>query len=274
MLSDALRGCMNALSGYRRMALLRFLRFLDAEKIPPEAVDRDTFNAYQAHCAAFTLKYPPANLASGALRTWNWAHQNLPDWPGKPVYHVRTESFTPRLTTYPAVVSGRCGPLHSIGCAGGIWSTSSHATSLTRMQATRVGRSATGRFARQPSLGGRRRFAARPGPSWARGLNPLASPVCVIWLHHSNIPNTSFDHIWHDTMTDQPKEPAISRLACTGSHATIAVCPLRTSPRFTIGRARVKPKPPKGMTDKNMRRLEGLKPPEFAPCCFTSRRNS
>jgi hypothetical protein len=83
------------------MSLLRFLHFLDAEKIPPDAVDRATFSAYQAHCAAFALKYHPANLARGALRNWNWAHQNVPDWPGTPVNSVRTETFTPRLTAYP-----------------------------------------------------------------------------------------------------------------------------------------------------------------------------
>ena len=99
--SAALRGCLNALPPYRRMSSLRFLRFLDAENIPPEAVDRATFSAYQAHCAAFALKYNPANLARGALRTWNWAHQNVPDWPGKPVNSVRTESFTPPPTAYP-----------------------------------------------------------------------------------------------------------------------------------------------------------------------------
>jgi integrase len=101
LLSEALRGCMHALPPYRRMSLLRFLRFLDAEKIPPDAVDRVTFSAYQAHCAAFALKDHPAKLVSGALRIWNWAHQNVPDWPGKPVNSGRTDTFTPPLTAYP-----------------------------------------------------------------------------------------------------------------------------------------------------------------------------
>jgi integrase len=263
--SEALRGCINALSGYRKIALVRFLRFLDAEKIPPDAVDRDTFSAYQAHCAAFALKYQPANLAKGALRTWNWAHQNVPDWPGKPVSRVRTDSFTPRLTAYPQ----------------------SFQDDVARYADRLRGRDLEHVFARDvadPDDAGR-----------AKRHRPLRSTTIVLWLSMIRCAAGAFVRAGGEPACitglrdlvaplDHPELILRSYLAQhdgkpvhrTGDIARLLHQLARDHCRLPASDVavlhdwarRVTPKPQKGMTDKNMRRLEGLRPPRVRAMLF------
>jgi len=58
------------------MALLRFLRFLDAEKIPPEAVDRDTLAGPGCRCRRARL---PCSIGWPGVRLWTcweWTRRN------------------------------------------------------------------------------------------------------------------------------------------------------------------------------------------------------
>ena len=267
LLSEALRGCMNALPHYRRMGLLRFLRFLDAEKIPPDAVDRATFSAYQAHCAAFALKYHPANLVRGALRTWNWAHQNVPDWPGKPVNSVRTETFTPRLTAYPQ----------------------SFQDDVARYADRLRGRDLEYIFTREvaepdASDAGRakRHRPLRPTTialwlSMIRGaagalVGAGVEPERITSLRDLVDPLEHPERIIRSYLARHDGEPGkrAGDIACLLYRLARDHCRLPANHVAQLhdwGR-RVTPKPPRGMTDKNMRRLEGLKSPRVRAMLF------
>ena len=103
MSSATLRACHAALPEFRQLAILDFLRFLDAEGIAAEAVDTGTLSAYQAHCIGRTLCRDPGARIRNIVATWNWAHQHVPDWPGKPLIREgRTDRYSLRFDSYPA----------------------------------------------------------------------------------------------------------------------------------------------------------------------------
>ncbi len=101
--STALQACAEALPYYRRLAILDFLRFLDAKGITPEVVDAGTFVAYLTHCAERTLCADPAKRTRQVLATWNWARHHAPGWPGKLVAPPeRADRYSLPLESYPA----------------------------------------------------------------------------------------------------------------------------------------------------------------------------
>ncbi len=57
--SDTLQPALESLPGFRQLALVDFLRFLEARNIAPNAVDADTLGAYEARCATRTLCADP-----------------------------------------------------------------------------------------------------------------------------------------------------------------------------------------------------------------------
>jgi integrase len=260
LLSDALSGCLNALPRYRRMSLLRFLRFLDTETIPPGAVDRDTFTAYQAHCAAFALKGQPMRLVRDARRSWNWAHQNVPDWPGRPVNSVRTETFAPRLTTYPQSFQddlARYAERLRGRDLGYIFTRE-----VAEADASDAGRAKRHRPLRPTTIAlwlGMIRGAAGAlvgagvEPGRITGLRDLVAPldhperiIRSYLARHGGVPGKragDIARLLHRLARDHCCLPA--------NHVAVL---------HDWGR-RVTPKPRRGMTDKNMRRLEGLKSP-------------
>ena len=190
---------------YRRVLSSPRFRSRRAEKIAPEAVDRATFSAYQAHCAAFALKYQPASsarvalLARVALSNWNWAHRNVPDWPGKPVNSVRTESFTPPPTAYPQSFQD------DVACYANRLRGRDLEDIFTRDVAA-LDASAAGSGEAPPAaspdnhrlVGGGVYFGAA-GALVGAGVEPSASPVCVTSSIHSTIPSASSGHIWRGT---------------------------------------------------------------------------
>ena len=100
--SATLRVCHAALPTFRQIAVLDFLRFLDAEGIAPEAVGIQTLDIYQVHCAERTLCRDPAARSRNIAATWNWAHQHVPNWPGKPlIREKRTDQYSLRFDQYP-----------------------------------------------------------------------------------------------------------------------------------------------------------------------------
>lgn len=102
LVSAVLQTCVKALPEYRRLAMLDFLRFLDARRIASRAVTIDTLSAYEERCARRTLCSDPAARARHVASTWNWACQRLPSWPGKPLIRPkRTDRYSFPLATYP-----------------------------------------------------------------------------------------------------------------------------------------------------------------------------
>jgi hypothetical protein len=100
--SAALQACRAALPYHRQLAVLDFLRFLDTEQIPPEAADGSTLSAYQSRCSQRTLCADAAARARQVASAWNWACQNLPDWPGKLLTRSgRTDRYSFPFDTYP-----------------------------------------------------------------------------------------------------------------------------------------------------------------------------
>jgi integrase len=258
--SAALRGCLDALPPYRRMALLRFLRFLDAENSPPEAVDRATFSAYQAHCAAFAFKSHSARLARGALRTWNWAHQNLPDWPGRPVNSLRTESFTPPPTAYPQSFQDdlaryadrlRGRDLEYIFSRDVAEPDASDAGQAKRHRPLRPSTVALWLGMIRGAAGALVRAGVEPEriTSLRDLVEPLERPERIIRSYlarHGGGPGKRAGDI----------AALLYRLA--RDHCSL---PANHVAQLHDWARRVTPKSPRGMTDKNMRRLEGLKSP-------------
>ena len=93
---------LEALPNFRQLALVDFLRFLEARNIAPNAVDADTLGAYEARCATRTLCADPAARARQAAAAWNWAHQHVADWPGELLIRAdRGDRYTFPLTIYP-----------------------------------------------------------------------------------------------------------------------------------------------------------------------------
>jgi integrase len=100
--SAALRACEQALPRYRQLAILDFLRFLDTEKIAPEAVNGGTLSAYQTRCAERILCADPPARARQVASTWNWAYQSVPNWPGKLLIRAdRADRYSFPFDTYP-----------------------------------------------------------------------------------------------------------------------------------------------------------------------------
>ncbi len=101
--SPSLEACLNSLPSFRRLAMLKFLQFLDGNAIAPGQVDAGTLSAFQQHCSERFLCSKPAVRAGYTAAAWNWACQNVPGWPGMPIKRTgRADHYTLRLDTYPA----------------------------------------------------------------------------------------------------------------------------------------------------------------------------
>ncbi len=102
LVTPAARACLDALPGKRQYAVIDFLRFLESERITPDAADADTLRVYRTHCATRTLCRDPAARARQVATTWNWAHQHVPNWPGQPLILAgRADRYTFPLESYP-----------------------------------------------------------------------------------------------------------------------------------------------------------------------------
>jgi len=101
-ISETLKACVEALPAFRRLAMLDFLRFLDANGIAADAVDADTLGAYEVRCAKRTLCSDPAARVRQVASTWNWAHQRVPGWPGRLLTRPdRADRYSVSLEAYP-----------------------------------------------------------------------------------------------------------------------------------------------------------------------------
>jgi integrase len=102
--SPALQACLDCLSPYRRLAIVDFLRFLESEQITPDAVDPGTLGAYETRCSERTLCRDPAARGRQVASIWNWAHQNVPSWPGKRLARTgRADRYTLPFESYPTL---------------------------------------------------------------------------------------------------------------------------------------------------------------------------
>jgi integrase len=100
--STALQACQAALPPHHQLAVVDFLRFLDTEQIPPQAANGGTLGAYQTRCSERTLCADPAARARQVAAAWNWACENVPDWPGQKLTRAgRTDRYSFPLETYP-----------------------------------------------------------------------------------------------------------------------------------------------------------------------------
>lgn len=102
ILDPVLQACLEVLPEYRRLAMLDFLRFLEAREVAPDKVDGDTLVAYQVRCAQHTLCADPVERVRQVAAAWNWARQHVADWPGQAVTQLdRTNRYSFPLATYP-----------------------------------------------------------------------------------------------------------------------------------------------------------------------------
>ena len=103
LVSASLQACLEKLPFSRQLAILDFLRFLDDQGIAPGQVDAGTLSAFQQRCSERILCADPPVRAGYAAATWNWACQEVPDWPGMPIKRTgRADHYTLRFETYPA----------------------------------------------------------------------------------------------------------------------------------------------------------------------------
>jgi hypothetical protein len=108
LVSPASRACHDALPPHLRLAVIDFLRFVDAEGILPGQADSATLTAYRVNRATRTLCADPTARARQVSATWNWACQNVPDWPGRPMTPTkRAEPIYVSPGNVPGVVSAR-----------------------------------------------------------------------------------------------------------------------------------------------------------------------
>ena len=102
--NPALQVLQAALPGHRGLALVDFLRFIEASAVAADTVGADTLQAYEARCAERTLCRDPAARGRQVAATWNWARQHLPEW-GAAAALSRPKAaahYALPLTSYPS----------------------------------------------------------------------------------------------------------------------------------------------------------------------------
>jgi integrase len=89
-----------------RKQLSRFLRYLSANGISPEAVDDAVVEAFLGHCEKTGLKGPDLQSRRRLVRAWNDCSETIPGWPVKRLNQppVRSVARGPDWEAFPARV--------------------------------------------------------------------------------------------------------------------------------------------------------------------------
>ncbi len=86
-----------------RKQLSRFLRYLSAHEIPPEAVDDAVVKAFLDNWEKTALKGPDAQTRRRLVRAWNDCCETIPGWPAQRLNQsvVRSVSLGPDWKAFP-----------------------------------------------------------------------------------------------------------------------------------------------------------------------------
>jgi integrase len=90
------------LDTYQRAGLIGLARFCSANGIPPEAVCRETFAAFETYLITRTVTTLPRKAAGAARTSWDRICARVVGWPGRPVGRLGNENaYVLELSAFP-----------------------------------------------------------------------------------------------------------------------------------------------------------------------------